>query len=215
MATRFIKKRRTQAERSRAMRQRILEATISCLANEGYVGTTVSRITQTAKVSRGAPMHHFANKAELMKSTAELMIERVYVQMGKAMDALEESDNRLHDLIYNAWKNVFNQPEYQALQELLIASQRDKELAAVLQQVWTAGYITLGNAANHYLTPTYKGLDVRQVMALTQWFLRGMTLDLHLVKDPKLLDHYLKLWSQILALHLETKPSSKDTTPTT
>src|SRR5699024_12112687 len=47
--------------------------------------TTLFR-SQTAGVSRGAPMHHFENKAALMKATAEMMIKRVYLQMGKAME---------------------------------------------------------------------------------------------------------------------------------
>src|SRR5699024_4128001 len=86
MATRFIKERRTQAERSSAMQRRSLAATLNCLAADGYAGTTVNRITQTAGVSRGAPMHHFENKAALMNATAEMMIKRVYLQMGKAME---------------------------------------------------------------------------------------------------------------------------------
>lgn len=207
MATRFIKKRRTQAERSESMRRRILEATLKCLASDGYAGTTVSRITQTAGVSRGAPMHHFENKAALMKATAEMMIKRVYVQMGKAISGLEASDNRLHDLIYNAWKSVFNQPEYQALQELLLASQREDELAKVLQQVWNTSYIALGDAAAHYLLPKQPDIDVREVMTITQWFLRGLALDLHLIHKPELIDHYLQLWSHMLAAHLQAKPN--------
>ena len=212
MATRFIKKRRTQAERSSAMQRRILDATLKCLAADGYAGTTVSRITQTAGVSRGAPMHHFENKAALMKATAEMMIKRVYLQMGKAMEELEASDDRLHDLIYSAWKHVFYQPEFRALQELLMASQRDKDLAFVLQQVWTAGHITLGNAADHYLEPIHENANVRQAMTLTQWLLRGMALDLHLVESPDVMDHYLKLWSQMLALHLRAKPKNTAST---
>ncbi len=213
MATRLIKKRRTQAERSESMRRRILNATLTCLATEGYAGTTVSRIIQTAGVSRGAPMHHFENKAALMKATAEMMIKRVYVQMGQAMEALEGSEDRLADIILNAWRRVFNQPEHRALQELLMASQRDAELAQVLQQVWTAGYITLGNAAEHYLAPVQAGIDVREIMTLTQWLLRGMALDLHLVEDPELIDHYLKLWSQMLAVHLTAKPKVETPPP--
>lgn len=213
MAMKPIKKRRTQAERSEAMRKRILTATLKCLAAEGYAGTTVSQIIAEAGVSRGALMHHFENKEALIAATAKMMVKRVYVQMGQAMGALSESEDRLHDILYNVWKNVFNQSEYRALLELLFASQRDDELAATLQKVWTAGYITLGNAAEHYLEPIQAGTDVRQIMVLAQWLLRGMALDHHLVENPGLFDHFLRLWSNMLALHLKAKPGVTEPPP--
>jgi len=213
MAIQPMKKRRTQAERSEAMRKRILDATLNCLASEGYAGTTVSRIIEVAGVSRGALMHHFDNKEALIAATAKMMVRRVYMQMGQAMGALRKSDDRLHDILYNVWKNVFNHSLYRALLELLLASQRDDELATTLQQVWTAGYITLGNAAEHYLEPIQEGTDVRQIMVLAQWLLRGMALDHHLVEDPGLFDHFLRLWSNMLALHLRAKPGVTEPPP--
>src|SRR5699024_1107674 len=213
MAIQPMKQRRTQAERSEAMRKRILDATLNCLASEGYAGTTVSRIIEVAGVSRGALMHHFDNKEALIAATAKMMVRRVYMQMGQAMGALRKSDDRLHDILYNVWKNVFNHSLYRALLELLLASKRDDELATTLQQVWTAGYITLGNAAEHYLEPIQEGTDVRQIMVLAQWLLRGMALDHHLVEDPGLFDHFLRLWSNMLALHLRAKPGVTEPPP--
>lgn len=198
--------RRTQTERSEAMRERLVKATLECLETEGYAGTTVSRIVERAQVSRGAPLHHFPSKNALIAAAAEQLIRRVYIQMGKAVQALEASDDRLHDLIYSAWKGVFNQPEHVALSELLRASQRDAELAAILQKVWTAGYLTLGAAADHYLEPLSERDDVRQLMVLTQWLLRGMAEDLHLVADHALFDRYLRLWTSVLAVHLRARP---------
>ena len=197
--------RRTQAERSDAMRRRVLDATLECLQKDGYAGTTVGRIIEVADVSRGAPLHHFPSKSALIAAAAELLIRRIYIQMGKAVASLQGSEDRLHDLIYSAWKNVFNRPEHVALHELLVASQRDTELAAILQKVWTAGYFTLGNAADHYLEPTRPTVNVRKMMMLTQWLLRGMALDLHIVADRKLFDRYLKLWCEMLALHLRAR----------
>jgi len=66
--------RRTQTERSEAMRQRLINATVTCLANEGYAGTTVSKIISPADVSRGAPMHHIPTKARRLEATAEFLI---------------------------------------------------------------------------------------------------------------------------------------------
>ena len=198
--------RRTQAERSESMRRRILDATLTCLEKDGYAGTTVSRIIEVAGVSRGAPLHHFPSKNALIAAAAEQLIRRVYIQMGKAVARLEGSEDRLHELIYSSWKQVFNRPEHIALHELLVASRRDAELAAILQKVWTAGYFTLGTAADHYLKPIRRDANVREMMMLTQWLLRGMAEDLHIVADRKLFDRYLKLWCEMLAIHLRARP---------
>lgn len=197
--------RRTQAERSEAMRERILDATLTCLQTDGYASTTISRIIEVAGVSRGAPLHHFSSKSALIAAAAEQLIQRMYTQMGKAIARLHGSEDRLHDLIYSAWKNVFEQPDHIALQELLVASQRDPELATVLQQVWTAGYFTLGAAADHYLEPAREHANVREMMLLTQWLMRGMAQDLHLAADRTLFNRYLKLWCEIIAVHLRAR----------
>ena len=58
--------RRTQEQRSDAMRERIIQAVLTCLEKDGFAGTTVSRIINIAGVSRGAPLHHFSSKADMI-----------------------------------------------------------------------------------------------------------------------------------------------------
>ncbi len=200
--------RRTQTERSEAMRQRLIDAALKCLQTDGYAGTTVSRIIEEAEVSRGAPLHHFPSKSALIAAAAEQLIKRIYIQMGRAVQRLEKSDDRLHDLIYASWREVLNQPEHVMLSELLQASQRDAELATIIRKLWTAGYVTLGAAAHHYLEPLNEKDDVHELMVLTQWVLRGMALDMHIVSSPTLYDRYLRLWSRVLADHLRTRDVS-------
>lgn len=187
------------------MRSRLIDATIECLQHEGYAGTTVSRIIERAKVSRGAPVHHFPSKAALIAAAAKQLTQRIYIQLGKGILKLQVSDDRLHDLIYTSWKEVFNQPEHIALNELLRASHYDPELAAIMQKLWTASYRTLVGAAEHYLEPLQESEDVGQYMVLTQWMLRGMAMDLHLVENRGLYDHYIRMWSRVLSLHLKAR----------
>jgi AcrR family transcriptional regulator len=58
--------RRTQEERTSAMRHRLLEATIDCLVEYGYAGTSTTRVVERAGVTRGAQVHHFPTKAALV-----------------------------------------------------------------------------------------------------------------------------------------------------
>src|SRR5439155_19309262 len=58
--------RRTQEERSAATREALMDATIDCLVDYGYAGTTTTRVAARARLSRGAQMHHFQRKAPLV-----------------------------------------------------------------------------------------------------------------------------------------------------
>lgn len=198
--------RRTQTERSEAMRSRLVEATLDCLETEGYAGTTISKIVERAQVSRGAPVHHFPSKDALIEAAAEQLIRRLYIQLGHAMKRTGESEDRLRDIIINCWKEVFGTRESTVLLELMIASTHDEQLARAMHKLWAAGNSVLSNAAGHYLEPLSPDDNVRQLMILTQWLLRGMSMDRHLVDGEHVFEHFLTLWSRMLALHIRAKP---------
>jgi AcrR family transcriptional regulator len=199
-------RRRTQGERSEAMRQRLVEATLNCLESVGYASTTVSRIVEAAQVSRGAPVHHFPSKAALIEAAAEQLVRRVYILLGHTIQQVGESEDRLAEIILTSWKAVFGTRENAVMLELMVASKHDAELAAVMRKLWTAGYDTIGVAADHYFEPLSAGDNVRQLMVLTQWLLRGMAMDLHLIRDERIFEHFLALWSRVLASHMRARP---------
>src|SRR3954466_2105232 len=59
------RRRRTQAERSAATREALLDATLACLVEDGYANTTTARVAERAGVSRGAHPPHFPTRATL------------------------------------------------------------------------------------------------------------------------------------------------------
>jgi AcrR family transcriptional regulator len=62
-------------DRSRATRQRLLEATIDCLAEKGWAAATVAVVAERAGVSRGAAQHHFPTREELITAALEYMFD--------------------------------------------------------------------------------------------------------------------------------------------
>ena len=63
--------RRTHAERSATTRTALLDATIECLAELGYSGTTTAEVVRRAGLSRGAQVHHFPTKALLIAAALD------------------------------------------------------------------------------------------------------------------------------------------------
>ncbi|MEV7617973.1 TetR/AcrR family transcriptional regulator [Streptomyces sp. NPDC089799] len=62
-------------DRSRATRQRLLEAAVSCLAEHGWAGSTVAVVAERAGVSRGAAQHHFPTREDLFTAAVEYVAE--------------------------------------------------------------------------------------------------------------------------------------------
>jgi AcrR family transcriptional regulator len=58
------------------MRRRLLEATVECLIAYGYAGTTTHRIAARAGVTRGAQVHHFRSKEDLVVAAVEHLAEQ-------------------------------------------------------------------------------------------------------------------------------------------
>lgn len=56
--------------RSEATVARLIDATLTCLARDGYANMSIATITAEAGLSRGALFHHFETKADLTASAA-------------------------------------------------------------------------------------------------------------------------------------------------
>ncbi|WP_207547202.1 TetR/AcrR family transcriptional regulator [Mycobacterium talmoniae] len=76
--------REPKQDRSRATRQRLLEATIECLAELGWTATTVAVVAERAGVSRGAAQHHFPTREDLVLAALEVMFDsRIFTAIGQ------------------------------------------------------------------------------------------------------------------------------------
>ncbi|MFG2574624.1 TetR/AcrR family transcriptional regulator [Streptomyces sp. NPDC048481] len=62
-------------DRSRATRQRLLEAAVGALAEHGWAGSTVTVVAERAGVSRGAAQHHFPTREDLFTAAVEYVAE--------------------------------------------------------------------------------------------------------------------------------------------
>lgn len=73
-------------DRSRATRDRLLEAAVASLAESGWARTTVSTVAARAGVSRGAAQHHFRTREDLgtaaIRYMSEVRLDEVRATLG-------------------------------------------------------------------------------------------------------------------------------------
>ncbi len=80
----------TGQERGRRTRERLLEATLTCLVEHGFAATTMQRVQSTAGVSRGALVHHYASMDELLVGAVHHVAKRQLEALRRAATSLEE-----------------------------------------------------------------------------------------------------------------------------
>jgi AcrR family transcriptional regulator len=126
--------RRTQAERSATTRAQLLDATLRCLEDLGYARTTTTEIAQRAGVSRGAQLHHFPTKVELVTQAVEHLFERRHAEFVGAFERLPAGVGRLEAAIDLLWSMVKG-PAFLAWLELAVAARTDRELAGPVAEL--------------------------------------------------------------------------------
>lgn len=119
--------RRTQEERSAETQRKLLDATIECLVELGYTATTTTEIAKRAGVSRGAQMHHFPTKADLVAAAVEHLSSRIGEDLQREAARLPANGDRISAAVDLLWSR-FSAPLFPAYFELAAAARTDPDL---------------------------------------------------------------------------------------
>lgn len=134
MPARKSKTGRTQQERSAAMRGRLLDATIDCLVRYGYAGTTTTRVTELAGVTRGAQVHHFPTRGDLFAAAVRHLAARRAELAFEKIDAVRQAPDPVDAGLDLVWQ-IHQGPVHYATVEIWVAARTDPELREQLAAV--------------------------------------------------------------------------------
>ncbi|MFI6089268.1 TetR/AcrR family transcriptional regulator [Streptomyces sp. NPDC051218] len=115
--------RSPKQDRSRATRQRLLEAAVACLAESGWAGSTVSVVAERAGVSRGAAQHHFPTREDLFTAAVEYVAE----QRSTALKELPAQDRAS---VVAALVDLYTGPLFRAALHLWVAASNEPQLGS-------------------------------------------------------------------------------------
>jgi len=131
------RKSRTNVERTAAMRARLISAAIECLHKRGYAASTTHVIAETAKISRGAMLHHFPNKVDLMLTVVEHVVAAQRQHYTEELYKLERGRPRYLEVTSLTW-GAWSQPSGIAVIEIMIGARSDPALGERLPPVLNA-----------------------------------------------------------------------------
>jgi AcrR family transcriptional regulator len=119
--------RRTNAERSAETRGVIMNAAIELLFTRGHTATTTIAVAARAKVSRGAMLHHFPTRVEMLIAVAEYIVTLQREQRRAMTKDLGTGLKRYYAGADINWE-VQKQPGTIALLEIMMATRSDPQL---------------------------------------------------------------------------------------
>jgi AcrR family transcriptional regulator len=189
--------REPQQDRSRATRQRLLEAAIECLAEVGWSGSTVAVVAERAGVSRGAAQHHFPTREDLVTSAVEYVSQERLALLRAAATDLPSGPGRTQAVV-DMIEQCYTGPVFRAAIHLWVAASSDEKLRErVLRLEAQVGRET------HRLALDLLGVDesqpgVREAVQATLDMARGLGLANLLSDDRKRRARVLAQWAVML-----------------
>jgi AcrR family transcriptional regulator len=124
-----------QAQKSAMTRDRILDAAINCFVELGYTNVTTAKVASSAGVSRGAMLHHFPSKTELIQAAVEYLHDKLledYTQRVAGIPASLKGKKRRRAGIDAYWDHLTGDL-FTVYHELCVASRTDPELQTILE----------------------------------------------------------------------------------
>jgi AcrR family transcriptional regulator len=186
-----------QEERTRAMRARLLEATVECLVEKGFAGTSTTLVSERAGVSRGAQLHHFPTKNDLVVAAVRHLTELRGEELREAVRQVPPGPRRTRAVV-RALGDHFSSPVFTAALELWVAARTDPALlAAVAPLEQEVGRET------HRLTVEALGVDerapgARELVQATLDLVRGLGLAGTITDDTRRRGRILDQWARTL-----------------
>lgn len=124
------------------MRRRLLDATVDCLVQYGYAGTTTTRVTELAGVTRGAQVHHFPTRADLVAAAVRHLAAKRTELAFEKIDLVRQAPDPLDAALDLMWE-VHQGPILYATIEMWVAARTDPELREQLIRVEPAARASL------------------------------------------------------------------------
>ncbi|MGA8847651.1 MAG: helix-turn-helix domain-containing protein [Nocardioides sp.] len=186
-----------QEERTRAMRARLLEATVELLVEKGFAGTSTTLVSERAGVSRGAQLHHFPTKNDLVVAAVEHLTVVRGAELAAAAARLPRGARRARAVLQMLGDH-FTSPVFTAALELWVAARSDATLlAAVGPLEQRVGRET------HRLTVECLGADesqpgTRELIQATLDLVRGLGLATTITDDTRRRGRILDEWARVL-----------------
>ena len=122
-----------QQTKSEQTRTAVLDAALSCFYTLGFHQTTTEKIAKQANVSRGAMLHHFPQRSDLIQASVWHLHRKRLEAFEETLSSVnEDSEYTLVEEGIDAFWQQLQSPLFAIYCELLVAARTDEELRATM-----------------------------------------------------------------------------------
>ncbi len=176
-----------------------MNAVVECLVEFGWSGTTTALVSQRAGVSRGAQLHHFASRGDLVTAAVEHVGAEGVRELRTRAATVAAGERAVRtEAVVQLIVDFFISPLFAAALELWVAARTDPALRTVVVPLQAR----LGREC-HLLTVELLGADedrpgVREAIQATLDLARGLALADQLIDDSVRRSRIVVEWARQL-----------------
>jgi len=173
--------RRTQAERTQAMQQKLIDCAIDLLKEKRYASFRTAEVAERAGVSRGAQTHHFPSKDMLVLQALEMVYRDTLQRAMVRIEAGRRDPNQLLSLLVADSREFFLGDDFLLSLDLMMVDPSSslgadvKRLAQQyrlpVEQAWLEAFVEAGHPvqqAKDVVRLSFavaRGFGIRQLVA--------------------------------------------------
>ncbi|HSR86640.1 MAG TPA: TetR/AcrR family transcriptional regulator [Streptosporangiaceae bacterium] len=190
--------RAPQQDRGWATRSRLLESAISCLAELGWSGATVSVVAARAGVSRGATQHYFPTREDLFTAALDHMAEvRLAEILREASRLPDGGEHRTRDVV-RLLIGLYTGPLFRAALQVWAAAATSAELRDLVLPLEARLGREAHKAAIGLLGVNESRPGVHEAVQATLDLARGLGLADTLADDSRRRERIIAQWAAML-----------------
>jgi AcrR family transcriptional regulator len=190
--------REPQQDRGWATRSRLLESAVSCLAELGWSGATVSVVAARAGVSRGATQHYFPTREDLFTAALEHMAEvRLAEILREAARLPAGGQHRTRDVV-GLLVGLYTGPLFRAALQIWAAAAASDALRDLVLPLEARLGREAHKAAIGLLGADESRPGVHEAVQATLDLARGLGLADTLADDSRRRDRIIAQWASML-----------------
>jgi AcrR family transcriptional regulator len=190
--------REPQQDRSRATRQRLLEAAIECLAEFGWTGSTVAVVAERAGVTRGALQHHFPTREDLFTAAIEHVAAERLAFLRGTQDKLPAHGPARTEAVVDMFVRMYMDLPFRAAVHLWVAAATEEPLRERVVALENKVGREAHRAAVAFLGVDEHAAGAREAVQATLDMARGLGLANLLTDDSARRARVVRRWALML-----------------
>ncbi|WP_320176423.1 TetR/AcrR family transcriptional regulator [Roseovarius pacificus] len=205
-------KREKQA-RSIATREKLIETALDVIYDVGYNRASTPEFSERAGVSRGALLHHFPTRADIIVAAMEKLLSDGTRDIRNIAGKVTQKQLGTDEFVDFLW-SMFSDRFYYLSIEFINEARTDEELRLKMMPVVKKFHEALNEIWAEFQTREHPSSshEAQVILNLTVCLVRGMGIQTVLKNDPEYFATLLDAWKTILR-QLVKKPSEVGKTP--